>query len=425
MSPMALADGTPILLLVASLSTLLVIRRDSARSMPHHPLLTPHGASLSNSLRIYDAYNTDLAKALLSQAMTATIIDTSRCKGAEVAICADLQVRQPGHPSGILVIACHSGQGSADRHPLHTADTRAQDTSRQICIVGAPLLSLALATTAGTARGALQIAHTFAARTRAGQPELLASASLYQYCRADFALARFSSDDGPGCSSAWRTVTTRPGPSNIAVFANPGLLSSQDRARLFLTMLRQKPHNHIGAQESDLWDGLNDALQAVARPRPDLIFVPGQASDVSTLIQEIAKPAVMIGGESMYSSLQQELVPWAQRQQLTRPHLYPALITAPRPPLNPWQKQFYASFCSATAALDQGGLHFIDSVEMSGQVTPLPENRVLHPNHGTAPVLPYVQGDGSMHIAGELTRSACATSQRNICREEGAGWNYW
>ena len=553
MSPMALAYGTLILLLIiASLCTFLAIRWDDARyylpPVVQHLLPTPDGAGISDGLRIYDACNAasyqakrqaaqalqannaGKAATLLSQAVTATTTDTSGCNGAEAAIYReDLQVRQSGHPFGVLAIGFDSGPGSADpnggtdRHVLYAAYTQelvgsyiaqAEYNSPRLNTPGAPLLYLVLANTAGNEQGALQIANTLATMAdtpnlsrlgllaagrapllgvvglapssllqvalpvlcRAGIPVIsptatglfivnqIANTSMYQHCAPGFAFARFSADDAEQSAAAANYAYTRLGARNVAVFYDPSNPSSQDSAQYFLSNFRQKPHSRIVAQETAvsnglldsngkpgassavLLDGLNDALQA--SPRPDLIFAPMLTNDVIALGQAIAKlpadqqPALMIGGEFVHPSALQELVQWARQQQLTLPRIYVSLTSAARPPVSDWQKQFYASFCqsfarpgsfcSGTAALDQGALLFADSVKMvslalsatdlAGQLpTPVQlvqklskENfagvscqvnvvlirNVLIISHGVSPVILSVQGDGSLQIVG-------------------------
>lgn len=552
-SPMALAYGTLILLLIiASLSAFLAIRWDDARyyhpPLVQHTLPTPDGTGISDGLHVYDACNAESYQAkrqaaqalqannagrattLLSQAVTATTTDTSGCNGAEAAIYReDLRVRQSGHPFGVLVIGFDSGPGSADpnggtdRHMLYAAYTQelvgsyiaqAQYNSTRLNTPAAPLLYLVLANTTGNAQGALQIANTLATLAdapdlsrlgllarghapllgvvglapssllqvalpvlcRAGIPVIsptatglfiinqIVNTSMYQHCAPGFAFARFSADDAEQSAAAANYAYNRLGARNVAVFYDPSNPSSQDSAQYFLTNFRQKPHSRIVAQETAvsnglldssgkpeassvvLLDGLNDALQA--KPRPDLIFAPMLTNDVITLAQAIAKlpanqqPTLMIGGEFVHPSALQELVQWARQQQLTLPHIYVSLTSAARPPVSDWQKQFYASFCqsfakpgsfcSGTAALDQGALLFADSVEMvslalsatdlagqlpspaqlvqklskenfagvSCQVNVVLTDRVLIISRGVAPVILGVQGDGSLQIVG-------------------------
>ncbi len=553
MSPMALAYGTLILLmLVASLAAFLAVRWDDARyyrpPVVVHIIPTPDGIGISDGLRIYDACNAasyadkraaaqamqqknvSKASSLLSQAMAAASTDTTGCNGAEAAIYqADLQVRQSGHPFGVLVVSFDSGPGDAnptggtDRHTLYAAYTQEligayiaqnQYNSTQIKTPGTPLIYLVLANTAGEEQGALQIANTVAAMTSStdlsrlgllatGQAPLLGvlglapstllqvalpvlchagvpvisptatglfiinqieNTSMYQHCAPGFAFARFSADDAAQSTAAANYAYGKLGARNVAVFYDPSNPSSEDSAQYFLTSFKQKKHTRVVAQEtavsngllnSDgkpeastavLLDGLNDALQT--SPRPDLIFAPMLTNDVITLAQAIAKlpanqqPMLMIGGEFVHPADLQELVQWARQQQLTLPHIYVSLISAARPPVNDWQKEFYASFCqsfakpgsfcSGTAALDQGALLFADGVEMmnlalsaatpSGQLPSTPQlvqelskenfvgvscqvnvhlmDKVLIISNGVHPVILGVQGDGSLQIVG-------------------------
>lgn len=553
MSPMALAYGTLILLLlVGALSAFLGIRWDDGRyyhpPVAHHTLPTPDGIGISDGLHVYDACNaqsyqdkraaaqalqtknTARAATLLSQAMTAPGTDTTGCNGAEAAIYqADLQVRQSGHPFGMLVVSFDSGPGSADpnggtdRHILYAAYTQelvgayiaqSQFNSAQMKTPGAPLIYLVLANTAGEEQGALQVANTIATLTsapdlsklgllasgqapllgvvglapsnllqvalpvlcRAGVPVIsptatglfiidqIVNTSMYQHCAPGFAFVRFSADDAAQSEAAANYAYNKLGVRNVAVFSDPSNPSSQGSAQHFLAAFSQKAHTRIVAQETAvsnglldsngnpaapstvLLDGLNDALQA--RPRPDLIFAPMLTNDVIALAQAIAKlptdqqPALLIGGEFVHPAALQGLTQWARQQQLTLPHIYVALTAAARPPVSSWQKQFYASFCqsfatpgsfcSGTAALDQGALLFADSVEMVGQTLssatpgdPLPtpaqlvqalskvkltgvscqisvhlSHKVLITSNGVSPVILGVQGDGSLQIVG-------------------------
>ncbi len=195
-SPMALAYGTLILLLlVASLTVFLSVRWDDARyyhaPIIKHTIPTPDGIGLSDGLKIYDACNansyqykreaaqamqkgdTSSAAKFLTSAMNASLTDTTECNGAEAAIYQeDLQVRQSGHPFGILVVSFDSGpgdanpQGGTDRHILYAAYTQEligafiaqqQYNLTQLQTPDAPLLYLVLANTTGTQQGALQI----------------------------------------------------------------------------------------------------------------------------------------------------------------------------------------------------------------------------------------------------------------------------
>jgi hypothetical protein len=124
---------------------------------------------------------------------------------------------------------------------------------------------------------------------------------------------------------------------------------------------------------------LNDALQA--RPRPTMLYVSLPTDDTMTLVQTIAhlpqgqQPAIMVGGEFVQPRLLRGLVQWARQQQLALPRILALQATASRPPSdNPWQKQFYASFCtsfasagsycSGAATLDQDALFFADGISI-------------------------------------------------------------
>ncbi|HEU0003254.1 MAG TPA: hypothetical protein VFQ36_20250 [Ktedonobacteraceae bacterium] len=209
MSPMALAYGTLILLLlVSTFSVFFAVRWDDARYYhpPVHKVIipTPDGIGLSDGLKVFDACNADgyqdkraaaqalsaknLTKAgsLLATATSVVSTDTTGCNGAEAAIYSeDLQVRQSGHPYGALVVAFDSGpgvaspQGGTDRHILYAAYTQEligayiaqqQYNNTAMQTPGTPLLYLILANTTGVAQGALQIAHTIA--TLATSPDL-------------------------------------------------------------------------------------------------------------------------------------------------------------------------------------------------------------------------------------------------------------
>ena len=295
----------------------------------------------------------------------------------------------------------------------------------------------------------------------------LANTSMYQHCAPGFAFVRFSADDAnqshAAANYAYDTLRAR----NVAVFYDPSNPSSQGSAQSFILNFTQRKHTRIVAQEtavsnglvdSDgkpaassavLLAGLSDALQA--HPRPDVIYAPMLTNDVITLAQAIAKlpadqqPALIIGGEFVHPSALQALTQWARQQQLTLPHIYVALTSAARPPVSPWQKAFYASFCnsfatpgsfcSGTAALDQGALLFADGVEMVNlALTPTPttgatasipttaelvkklsqenfagvscqiavqlSNNVLITSTGASPVILGVQPDGSLQIVG-------------------------
>lgn len=210
MSPMALAYGTLILLLlVASLSTFLAIRWDDARyyHAPIHQvnLPTPDGIGLSDGLKVYDAcnasgyqdkrdaaqamqaHNLTEASSLFQTATSAANSDTTGCNGAEAAIYQeDLLVRQSGHPYGALVVSFDSGpgvadpQGGTDRHILYAAYTqeligayiaqqRYNDSAMQT--PGLPLLYLILANTTGVEQGALQVANDVATLAASQNPQ--------------------------------------------------------------------------------------------------------------------------------------------------------------------------------------------------------------------------------------------------------------
>lgn len=550
MSPMALAYGTLILLLlIASLSTFLAIRWDDARyyqAPVAHTIPTPDGIGISDGLHIYDACNAssyqdkraaaqalqqqnfNRANTLLTQATSVVSTDTTGCNGAEAAIYReDLQVRRSGHPFGVLVTSFDSGPGDADpnggtdRHTLYAAYTQelvgayiaqAQYNNARMNTAGAPLIYLVLANTAGEEQGALQIANTLStlasatdlsklgllARGRApllgvlglapssllqvalpvlchaGVPVIsptatglfivdqLTNTSMYRHCAPGFAFVRFSADDAAQSAAAATYAYGQLGARNIAVFYDPSNPSSQSSAQHFLSTFGARKHTRIVAQEtavsnglldsngkpeasaSVLLAGLTDALQA--RPRPDLIYAPMLTNDVITLAQALARlpadqqPALMIGGEFVHPAALQQLTQWARQQQLTLPHIYIALTSAARPPDSDWQKQFYASFCqsfatpgsfcSGTAALDQGALLFADGVEMvsqalnstapssqlptttqlvkelsgenfagvSCQITVHLWDNVLITSNGVRPVILGVQQDGSFQI---------------------------
>jgi lysophospholipase L1-like esterase len=214
MSPMALAYGTLILLiLAASCSAYLGFSWDEARHSVHpHFIPTPDGIGLSDGLKVYDACNSNsyqnkraaaqamqshnFAKAdsLLAAATNVLQSDTTGCNGAEAAIYReDLHIRQSGRPYSIVVVSFDSGpgnadpQGGTDRHILYAAYTQElvgtyiaqeQYNQTQMQTPGAPLLYLVLANTTGVESGALQIANTVAAMassTNMGQFGLLAT----------------------------------------------------------------------------------------------------------------------------------------------------------------------------------------------------------------------------------------------------------
>jgi hypothetical protein len=560
MVPMALSYGTLILLLlIASLGAYLGIRWDDARyyhpPVVQHTIPTPDGVGLSDGLHIYDACNAtsyqdkraaataieqhklSQANTLLSQAMTAVANDTTGCNGAEAAIYQeDMQVRQSGHPYGILIVSFDSGpgvvtpDGGTNRHTLYAAYTQelvgasiSQQlyNTAQLNTPGAPLLYLVLANTTGTEQGALQITNMIASMAtatnlnqfgllvtgqvpllgvlglapsnllqialpvlcRAGVPVIsptatgvfiidqLISTSMYQHCTPGFAFARFSADDAAQSSDASSYAYNQLKARNAAVFYDPSNPSSQSSAQNFITSFNSFKHAHVVAQEtavsnglldsngqpeastSVLLAGLTDALQA----KPDLIYAPMLTNDVITLAQAIAKlptdqqPILMIGGEFVHPAALQALVQWTRQQQLTLPRLYVSVVTAVRPPTTTWQKAFYASFCqsfstpgsfcSGTAALDQGALLFADGVEMVGlaltsttsasttssgsQTSSLPTraqlvqslgkedfagvsgqvnvhlwDQMLITSNGTAPAILGVQSDGNLQIVG-------------------------
>lgn len=200
-SPMALAYGTLILLLlITSLSVFLSIRWDDARyyHAPLHKVIipTPDGIGLSDGLKVYDACNASSyqdkreaaqalqannvtkAKSLFASATSVASTDTTGCNGAEAAIYSeDLQVRQSGRTYGALVVSFDSGPGSADpqggtdRHILYAAYTQeligayiAQQQYNETAMQtpGMPLLYLILANTTGVEQGALQVANDIA-----------------------------------------------------------------------------------------------------------------------------------------------------------------------------------------------------------------------------------------------------------------------
>jgi len=220
MSPMALAYGTLMLLLLAStLSVYFAVRWDDARYYrpPVHTVIipTPDGIGLSDGLKVFDAcnassyqdkraaaqalqaHNLTNAGTLLASATGVVSTDTTGCNGAEAAIYGeDLQVRQSGRTYGALVIAFDSGpgvanpQGGTDRHILYAAYTQeligafiAQQNYNTAALQtpGAPLLYLILANTTGVEQGALQIAQNIATLATATNPQqfgLLASGPL-------------------------------------------------------------------------------------------------------------------------------------------------------------------------------------------------------------------------------------------------------
>ncbi len=206
MSPMALAYGTLILLLlIASLTTFLAVRWDDARyyhPVTTHAIPTPDGIGLSDGLKVYDAcnaasyqdkraaaqalqgHNASKAESLLASATNAASMDTTGCNGGEAAIYhEDLLVRQSGRAYGALVVSFDSGpgnadpQGGTDRHILYAAYTQelvgayiAQQQYNETALQTSnlPLLYLILANTTGVEQGALQIANDAAALAQSG-----------------------------------------------------------------------------------------------------------------------------------------------------------------------------------------------------------------------------------------------------------------
>ncbi len=211
-APRAFSYGTLILLLlITTLTAYLAINWDNARNY-HPPVIqhfipTPDGIGLSDGLKVFDACNTNsyqdkraaaqdmqrgnthAAQQLLTSATNAPVNDTTGCNGAEAAIyLADLQVRQSGHPFGIIMVSFDSGpgdanpQGGTDRHTLYAANTQEligafiaqqQYNAVQEQTPGAPLLYLVLANTTGTQQGALQVATDAAALVSAAKPQAL------------------------------------------------------------------------------------------------------------------------------------------------------------------------------------------------------------------------------------------------------------
>lgn len=484
MSPMALAYGTLILLLiVASLGAYLGINWNEARyhSTNTHLLPTPDGIGLSDGLHVYDACNStsyqnkrDAAQALREQdltqadhlfavASTAVQADSSGCNGAEAAIYReDLHIRLSGRPYSLAVVSFDSGpgdanpQGGTDRHLLYAAYTQelvgaliAQQTynQAQMRIAGAPLLYLILANTTGVEAGAIQIANAVVALAqehnprqagllargehplmgvlgmgpsslaevilpvlcRAGIPliaptatgqfliTLLTQTTLYRHCTPGFAFIRFSPDDTSQSALAASYAYNRLKARNAAIFYDPSDPASSESAQGFASSFSHYASAQIVATEAavasglldangrpqasraDIAAGLNDALKA--KTRLDLIFAPVLTSDVITLAQTIAhlpadqQPVLLVGGEFIQPAALQGLVQWSRQQQLTLPHIFVSVVSAARPPTEgDWQKQFYASFCtsfatpgsfcSGTAALDQGALLFGDGIEV-------------------------------------------------------------
>ncbi len=293
--------------------------------------------------------------------------------------------------------------------------------------------------------------------------DLLQQTSLYHHCTPGFAFIRFSPDDARQSQLGAQYAYNQLHVHNAAIFYDPSNPSSADSAQGFLQNFTSYPHTRIVAQEtavasglltadgrpqaprSILLAGLNDALQA----KPDLIFAPLLTNDVITLAQAIARlpqkqqPILLIGGEFVQPAALQELVQWSRQQQLLLPRVFVSISSAARPPNDtPWQKQFYAnfctsfarpgSFCSGAAALDQGALLFGDGIEMIAQalgpiktVSELPTTTqlvkhilaerfdgvscpiALHTNDGVVitstralPVILGLQSDGNIQIVG-------------------------
>ncbi len=228
----------------------------------------------------------------------------------------------------------------------------------------------------------------------------LTNTSMYQHCAPGFAFVRFSADDLAQSDTAANYAYYQLGIRNAAVFYDPSNPSSADSAQDFLSSFSQRKQARIVAQETAVSDslldingrpaasssvllaGLTDALQS--NPRPELIFAPMLTNDVLALAQAIAElpsaqqPVLMMGGEFVHPSALQSFVQWTRQQRLSLPRIYVSLNTAARPPVSDWSKQFYASFCesfatpgsfcSGTAALDQGALLFADGIEMLSMV---------------------------------------------------------
>jgi len=226
--------------------------------------------------------------------------------------------------------------------------------------------------------------------------DLLTQTSLYRHCTPGFAFIRFSPDDAAQSALGAKYAYQQLHVHNAAIFYDPSNPSSAGSARGFSDTFQGFPKAYIVAQETavasglldangrpqasreDLLAGLQDALNA--KPYPELIFAPLLTNDVISLAQAIAKlpqnqqPILMIGGEFVQPAALQGLVQRARQQQLALPHVLVVQSTAARPPKSDWQKQFYStfctsfatpgSFCSGTAALDQGALLIGDAVEL-------------------------------------------------------------
>ncbi len=353
-------------------------------------IVTPDGGTDRHTL--YAAYTQELVGAYIAQ---------SQFNSA--------QMNTAGAPLIYLVLANTTG---SEQGALQVADTisdmaSATDLSKfgLLATGQAPLLGVLGLAPSNLLQVALPVL------CRAGVPvisptatgqfiiEQLENTSMYQHCAPGFAFVRFSPDDTgqshTAANYAYNTLKAR----NIAIFYDPSNPSSQGSAQSFISSFSSKKHTRIVAQETAISNGLvdssgkpeassavllaglSDALQA--QPRPDLIYAPMLTNDVITLAQALARlpaqdqPALMIGGEFVHPSALQSLTQWVRQQQLTQPRIYIALSSAARPPDSSWQKAFYASFCesfatpgsfcSGTAALDQGALLFADGVEMISQ----------------------------------------------------------
>src|SRR6266567_1170508 len=396
-STRALSFGTLIfLLLVASLSTYLSIRWDDARyyhpPVHVHTIPTPDGIGLSDGLKIYDACNSTIYQ---DKRNAAQALQRGNLTRADALLTTAIGVADTtGMEQGALqianAVATLSSNGTLQQFGLLAngptpllavlglgPSQLAQIVLPVLCRAGIPLI-------APTTTGLFII-------------DLLTQTSLYRHCTPGFAFVRFSPDDLAqsivGSSYAYIQLHAR----NAAIFYDPSNPSSQGSAQGFISGFTRHSGAHIVAQETavasglldangrpqasreDLLAGLNDALKAT--PRPDIIFAPLLANDVTTLAEAIAhlpvsqQPILIIGGEFVRPAALQGLVPWARKQQLTLPHIYVSLSSAARPPTNgDWQRQFYASFCtsfatpgsfcSGAAALDQGALLFADGIEM-------------------------------------------------------------
>ncbi len=409
---------------------------------------------------LYAAYTQELVGAYIAQAQYNTA-----------------QISKSGAPLLYLVLANNTGQ---EEGALQTADTIASMATttdlRQFGLLAkgkAPLLGVLGMAPSSLLQVALPIL------CHAGVPVIsptatglfvidqLMNTSMYRHCAPGFAFIRFSVDDAGQSQTAANYAYTNLNARNAAVFFDPSNRSSDSSAQNFLSTFSQNKGTQIVAQETAVSDGLIDsqgrseASQSVllaglddalkANPRPDVIFAPMLTNDVITLAKAIAKlpadqqPILLTGGEFVHPASLQELIQWARQQQLTLPHIYVVAVSAPRQPVGDWQKQFYASFCqsfatpgsfcSGTAALDQGALLFADGVEMLNQAlnsstssnaaNQLPARTqlvqamsqenfagvscqismhlwddVLVTNTNVQPVILGIQGDGSLQIVG-------------------------